>query len=224
MYDDEAASPSILWEPGVALVDKKRLAVRRASVVVFALLDACGTFALLLQETDGGFPRSLSELHERWDEELTREEWFTPLVSSLAFQLLGVVGALLLWRWPLWAYCGGILVSLGALPPHTSASAPPPDNARSMTLNVGARLCLLFEAGRRESLVDTYTLVVDFVLLTCCVLLQIYIFQAASGLALLIGRLRLQRLFAPRDAPYRAASPERSGRRQGSGYRRDGRR
>ena len=114
MYDDEAASPSILWEPGVALVDKKRLAERRASVVVFALLDACGTFALLLQETDGGFPRSLSELHERWDEELTREEWFAPLVSSLAFQLLGVVGALLLWRWPLWAYCGGILVSLGA--------------------------------------------------------------------------------------------------------------
>ena len=96
------------------------------------------------------------------------EFWFAPLFTSLIFPILGLVGSLLLWRWPLWLYCTFAFLSI-ALRTH-----------------------FLYEAGKLEGLEEQTPLLLDMILLTSCIFLQVYVFQSASMLALLIGRLRMQ--------------------------------
>ena len=153
----------------VLLVDKDTLFSKRVSLIVLAVLDMIGVLTMLLQLTGSGFPQSMDEFNARWDDDnLVDEFWFAPLFTSLIFPILGIVGSLLLWRWPLWLYCTFAFLSI-ALRTH-----------------------FLYEAGKLEGLEEQTPLLLDMILLTSCIFLQVYVFQSASMLALLIGRLRMQ--------------------------------
>jgi len=177
----------LLRESDVLEIDREQLLSRRVSLMVFAIVDIVGILALLLQVTGDGFPRSLDAFAERWDHSLVSEFWFAPLAVSAAFPLFGVLGACLLSHRLLWIYCAFIVISLGV------------------------RCYFVFEAGRREGLEDRLPLLLDMMLLTFCVFLQIHIFQSASTLALMTSRLRLQERFR-RTAPRRNGSAGNSSR------------
>mmetsp|Transcript_34548 Transcript_34548/g.111529 ORF Transcript_34548/g.111529 Transcript_34548/m.111529 type:complete len:258 (+) Transcript_34548:87-860(+) len=161
------APPVLMPERDVELVSIRQLASKRWFIVAFAVLDVCGIFILLLQRSDDGFPLSAKAFFERWDGDLTRVAWFAPLVLSLPFPAVGIVGALLLHRWMLWTYVTWLLVA------------------------IVVRLVLALETGRLEGLVDQDRVVVDMVLYSAFVFLDLSTLCRASALALAISRLQL---------------------------------
>lgn len=135
------AAPPAAYASDVELVGVEHLACKRWYLVVFALLDVCGIFLLLLQRSDDGFPLSTDAFAERLDNDLTSLDWFTPLLVSLAFPVLGILGTLLLHRWMLWTYVAWLLVAIGALAPAMS-NTPSPHPRRPLSFTLPACTCL----------------------------------------------------------------------------------
>lgn len=204
------APPVLMPERDVELVSIRQLASKRWFIVAFAVLDVCGIFILLLQRSDDGFPLSAKAFFERWDGDLTRVAWFAPLVLSLPFPAVGIVGALLLHRWMLWTYVTWLLVAIGAHSPRTGPAHAhvPPAHAQRTTARPPVpachrepwrlasrrsvvRLVLALETGRLEGLVDQDRVVVDMVLYSAFVFLDLSTLCRASALALAISRLQL---------------------------------
>mmetsp|Transcript_66472 Transcript_66472/g.110534 ORF Transcript_66472/g.110534 Transcript_66472/m.110534 type:complete len:218 (+) Transcript_66472:40-693(+) len=159
----------LLQPRDVIMVDHDQLVSKRVTVAALVALDVVGVIVLLLQLTGGGFPTNIDDLKERWQPELLDEFWFAPLVASTAFPLLGLAGVALQWQSLLWLYCSFILCS------------------------ISFRIFFVYEAAHREGLEPRGPLLLDLMLLTFCIFLQVYVFQQASTLALLISRFRMQR-------------------------------
>jgi len=150
------------------MIERQQLNGKRMAMVLLTLLDLVALVALFLQLSDSGFPKSIEMLADSLNSHSLKEFWFIPFAVACAFPFIGALGAILFWQYLLWTYCG-YLVGL-----------------------TGLRLYFLFEAGKREGLDNRDDLLLDMMLLTFGIFLQIYIFQSASTLGLLVRRLKLQ--------------------------------
>uniref|UniRef100_A0A7S0LUI5 Uncharacterized protein n=1 Tax=Coccolithus braarudii TaxID=221442 RepID=A0A7S0LUI5_9EUKA len=163
----QAMNP-LLRQQDVLVIEREQLGGKRVMLVVLAVFDTAALVALFLQLGSGGFPQSVEALTHSFDETAFDSFWFIPLSVAAVFPTVGAFGAILLWEYPLWTFCG-YLVAM-----------------------IGLRLFFLYEAGKREGLDNREELLLDMMLLTFAVFLQVYIFQAASTLGLLTRRLRMQ--------------------------------
>lgn len=182
MRHRRVARNPLLRQRDVQMIERRQLSGKRIALIVVIVLDMCSLAVLFLQLSDTGFPTTMDMLSDSLNESTPNELWFIPLTVAAIFPLLGLLGTILLWQYLLLAYCGYIMVL------------------------VGIRLYFLYEAGKREGLDNRDDLLLDMMLLTFGIFLQIYAFQSASTLGLLVRRLKMQEKFVQ---PARATSRPR---------------
>ena len=135
---------------------------RRIHVLVLCLTDAATIAALFLQLTPPGLPLSMGALAARINMSMLNEFWFWPLVAVALVPLLcgGVLGVLLKLRWALWLYTAVALAC------------------------VAVRLFLAFEMSAHEMSVERTTLLIDTIVLSLAVLIELQAADAAASLAM----------------------------------------
>ena len=85
----------------------------RQSLAGLIIFDLFFLAVLLLQLTPGGFPQSMDEFSPRLEARETYSDvWLAIIVSASAFPVIGLLGALILLRPALWAYCVFLLAAV----------------------------------------------------------------------------------------------------------------
>uniref|UniRef100_A0A7S0J2A2 Uncharacterized protein n=1 Tax=Calcidiscus leptoporus TaxID=127549 RepID=A0A7S0J2A2_9EUKA len=188
-----ASRNPLLRQRDVVMIERQQLNGKRMTVLVLALFDLIAVVALFFQLSSAGFPTTLDMVSDALDSHTLQDFWFIPAAVASAFPIIGALGAILLWQHLLWTYCG-YLVGL-----------------------ISLRLYFLFEAGRREGLDGRDDLLLDMMLLTFGIFLQVYIFQSVSTLGLLVRRLKMQNKFLRSAPPRSRRNPAQPGRRASGG-------
>merc|ERR1712087_206652 len=158
----------LLRQRDVVVIERNQLNGKRMALLLLVVLDLCALAALFFQLSEAGFPTSIDMLSDSLNSRTLDEFWFIPAAVVSVFPIIGAFGAILLWQHPLWVYCG-YLMGL-----------------------IGLRLYFLYEAGKREGLDSRDGLLLDMMLLTFSIFLQVFILQSASTLGLLVRRLKMQ--------------------------------
>jgi hypothetical protein len=173
----------------------------RAYLLLYSLLDAILLGALFLQLTPPGLPRSVDALvdriqtHVRDRGETAASFWFWPVSVAAAGPLVcgAFLGVLCRSRCALWMYASGALVC------------------------VAVRCYFLFEQSRHEHVVETQPLLIDMLVMSIAIFVELSASERATTLAL---ELRRNAVAARYDRSLRRRSGEhtstRRGRRRGS--------
>lgn len=154
-------------------VTKDGLLATRVWMVVLIVLHVVGLAVLLLQLTPPGFPSSMEQLGERLGHSFAHSFWFVPIAAGAAVPLAAAaLGAGLMLRPFLWLYCGFLLFC------------------------VALRLYFIFEMSQQEgwaskraatpSSMDQRTLLIDMLLASACVFVDVSNLYAACRLAILV--------------------------------------
>ncbi|KAL1514850.1 hypothetical protein AB1Y20_003935 [Prymnesium parvum] len=153
----------------------------RLALCFLCALELLGLAVLLLQQTDGGFPRDVDELRRRLEGFASFEEpWLHVTAAAAAFPLLGLAGALALLRPVLWMYCVFLLAA------------------------IVFRIYLLFEVSFEEGIACGQTaeqcrqeLLLDEVLLSICITFDMQAMYEAARLSLCVDELQLYKSAEP---------------------------
>ena len=149
---------------------------RRVRLLFFLVLDIIGLAALFLQLSPPGFPLSLAALTSRVDESATREFWFVPVAVAAAILplmcglILGVLAQVSL---ALWCYAAGTIAI------------------------VGGRLLLTFEMSAHDLAVERQALLIDIIVTTMCVFIELHACDSAVQLAVDLQHNRVARHLVP---------------------------
>lgn len=137
---------------------------RRVRLLLLVVADTAGLAAVFLQLTPQGFPLNGDMLNARLESAIVEEFWFVPLcaMGGLVLLLGGVLGALASVRWALWLY--------GAL----------------AILSSCGRLYLTFEMSMHEGATPTRPLLIDMLVVTVCLFIELAAVQEAASLALIV--------------------------------------
>ena len=168
--------------------------LQRFYLVCWVAMDAMSLFALLLQLTPPGLPHSMDELTNGLPT-LVRAVWFVPLAIWAGLFPVGcgvIAGALLRLASALWVY-GAALVAC-----------------------IAFRIFLVFEMSRHEGASEQTTIVIDMLVATVCVFVQLGVCDAALRLALdlSVGKAHARLTWARQVGPPSARAT--SGRQDGA--------
>lgn len=156
-------------------------------LLLFIAVDICFSLVLLLQLGPGGFPNSEEEFHARWNGSLVHNNfWFVPIFLLLMCQLVAAVAACRQWRNILGMYC---IVVLGL-----------------MIL----RLVFVYRAGAREGLEERSALLVDMILLSIAIFVEIAEFRCVTTIALCLNRVEVQKRVRARSSLVESGTMEDS--------------
>ena len=141
---------------------------RRVRLLTFLVMDTIGLVLLFLQMTPPGLPLSMNALMARVDAlqvdpaSVTRELWFYPIAAAIAVLPLALgffLGVLLKVRLALWAFAAGTVVV------------------------ICGRLYLTFEMSAHELAVERQPLLVDMIIMTMSLFVELSSADAALHLA-----------------------------------------
>ncbi len=173
----DARNAQLLRRHDLQPVKRDDLRQPRSRLLVLLAADFTLTMLLLLAQRPPDSPLHPPGLEQAWDSQLVRSNaWFVPAILLICSQLVAGVGALYYWRRTLVGYSCVLFCAMAT------------------------RLLFLYRASFREGLDDRLPLLIDMLLLTAGISVQIFELQYATLLSLLLMRMEMRVVSSARAA------------------------